>query len=60
MRRKSQMQGTGHGVIIISERESIVEYTLHELRVIKRMMILMISLEITRVIALMMAVIFRG
>lgn len=54
------MQGTGHGVIIISERKSIVEYTLHELRVIKRMMILMISLEITRVIALMMAVIFRG
>ena len=54
------MHGTGHGVIIISERESIMEYTLHELRVIKRMMILMISLEIRRVIALMMAVIFRG
>lgn len=54
------MQEPDNGVIIISERESLVEYTLHELRVIKRLMILMISLEIARVIALMMAVMFQG
>ena len=54
------MQEPDNGVIIISEREALVEYTLHELRRIKRITFAVLLLEIANLALMIVKVFFNA
>lgn len=56
----NQMQEPDNGVIIISEREALVEYTLHELRRIKRITFAVLLLEIANLALMIVKVFFNA